>query len=151
MKTRYLIVLGIVVALLVLIYRESPAYTITGKLEGDFLPGGMGVELYVINCGEPLLLQVRIADEDRDFTFDNLDNNTYTVIPRPQQILFDPPYRMVTIDNNTVEDVNFTSTAVDFTYLPEQREVVISGGSVTGVDFISEIVGPYEMKQFKRR
>ena len=44
----------------------------------------------------------------------------------------------------SIEDVNFTTTKIDFTYSPPQAEVTVSGGNMV-VDFTATMGAPLEL------
>jgi hypothetical protein len=111
---------GIVMKLLLL------AWLISGTLNGDFLQGGMGVELWRIQCGDNFLEQIRIADMERNFTFENVTSSRYIVKPRNQQILFTPQEQTVTFSGTAITGVNFISSKIDFIYEPAQREITVN-------------------------
>jgi len=70
---------------------------------------GVTIELYRSTCGGGTLLKTVITDENGDFIFTNVLNGSYIVEPEKTGFNFSPKERSVVISGDSVSGVDFTA------------------------------------------
>jgi len=104
---------------------EGSGYSVSGRCltaDGDPIPG---VDVGVFNNDTQI---VTVTDNNGNFTLKNVPNGSYGLTPSKVDYVFEPEYRVVTVNGKNITSQNFTGTTDGGGDIPGTITVTIGDG-----------------------
>ena len=100
--------------------------SIYGTVSGEVLEG-ITIQLYVLSCGVPQPYGSTITDSTGQYSFTDLGNGTYYILPEDDSYNFSLPY-WIDIPQTEIQSYDFTATLITY-----EISGTVSGGEPEGI------------------